>query len=245
MLRFKLIIAYDGKPFVGWQRQDNGLGVQEVIERAVKAFSGEKVACHCAGRTDAGVHAYGQVAHFDLSGDWDPGRVRDALNANIRPQPISIIAVEVVDEKFHARFSAIERHYEYHILNRRSPPALELGRVWWVPSTLDAMSMRDAAKMLQGKHDFSSFRAAGCQAQSPIKTLNELTVKKAGDCLIINARARSFLYHQVRNIVGTLSLVGLGKWSKENVIQALKACDRTRGGPTAPSEGLFLVDVTY
>ncbi len=245
MPRFKLTIEYDGGPFVGWQRQDNGLGVQEVIERAVQVFSGQEVTSHCAGRTDAGVHACGQVAHFDLSGDWEPGRVRDALNAHIRPHPISIIAAEVVDKHFHARLSATGRRYEYHILNRRSPPAIELGRVWWMPSILDADSMADAAKILQGNHNFSSFRAAGCQAKSPVKTLDEFTVIRNGDSLVVAARARSFLYHQVRNMVGTLSWVGQGKWSKEDVTCALEACDRTRAGPTAPAEGLFLVGVSY
>ena len=245
MPRFKLTIEYDGGPFVGWQRQDNGLGVQEVIENAVQVFSGQEVTCHCAGRTDAGVHAFGQVAHFDLSGDWGSGRVRDAINAHIRPHPISIIAAELVDEHFHARLSATGRHYEYHILNRRSPPAIEIGRVWWMPSTLDADSMADAAEILQGNHNFSSFRATGCQAKSPVKTLDELTVVRNDDFLVVAARARSFLYHQVRNIVGTLSWVGQGKWTKEDVICALEACDRTRAGPTAPAEGLFLVGVSY
>ncbi len=245
MPRFKLTIEYDGRPFVGWQRQENGLGVQEVIERAVQGFSGEDVTSHCAGRTDAGVHARGQVAHFDLSGDWEPGRVRDALNAHIRSYPISVIAAEKVDKNFHARLSAMERCYEYHILNRRSPPAVERGRVWWMPTPLDAESMADAAKMLHGNHDFSSFRAAGCQANSPVKTLEELTVIRTGDTLIFAARARSFLYHQVRNMVGTLSWVGQGKWSKKDVLRALDARDRARAGPTAPAEGLFLVGVSY
>ena len=245
MPRFKLTIEYDGGPFVGWQRQDNGLGVQEVIEDAVQAFSGQEVTSHCAGRTDAGVHACGQEAHFDLLGDWEPGNVRDALNAHIRAHPISIIKAEAVDKHFHARFSATERRYEYHILNRRSPPAIELGRVWWMPSTLDADAMADAAKILQGNHNFTSFRAAGCQAKSPVKTLDELTVIRNGDLLIVAARARSFLYHQVRNMVGTLSWVGQGKWSREDVMRALEARDRTKAGPTAPAEGLFLVGVSY
>ena len=245
MPRFKLTIEYDGGPFVGWQRQGNRLGVQEVIEKAVQAFSGQEVTSHCAGRTDAGVHACGQVAHFDLLGDWEPGSVRDALNAHIRAHPISIIKAKVVDKHFHARFSATERRYEYHILNRRSPPAIELGRVWWMPSTLDADSMADAAKILQGSHNFTSFRAAGCQAKSPVKTLDELTVIRDGDMLVVAARARSFLYHQVRNMVGTLSWVGQGKWSREDVMRALEARDRTKAGPTAPAEGLFLVGVSY
>lgn len=245
MPRFKLTIEYDGGPFVGWQRQENGLGVQEVIERAVRVFSGEEVTSHCAGRTDAGVHACGQVAHFDLSGDWESDRVRDALNSHIRPYPISIVSAEIVDKDFHARLSATERHYEYHILNRRSPPALEFGRVWWVPSPLDTDSMAAAARMLHGNHDFSSFRAAGCQAKSPIKTLDELTVMRTGDFLIVAARARSFLYRQVRNMVGTLSWVGQGKWSIKDVVRALEARDRTRSGPTAPAEGLFLIGVSY
>ena len=245
MARFKLTIEYDGGPFVGWQRQDNGLGVQQVLEEAIRGFTNEVVTLHCAGRTDAGVHALGQVAHFDLLGEWEPDRIRDALNAHIRPHPISVIAAENVDAEFHARLSATERRYEYHILNRRSPPAIKRGRVWWVPSPLDAVGMSIAAKVLIGHHDFTSFRATNCQAKSPLKTLDELAVARMGETIVVTARARSFLHHQVRNMVGTLGLVGQGKWSATNLERALKARNRTAGGPTAPADGLFLVGVGY
>ena len=245
MARFKLTIEYDGGPFVGWQRQDNGLGVQQVLEEAIRGFTNEVVTLHCAGRTDAGVHALGQVAHFDLLGEWEPHRIRDALNAHIRPHPISVIAAENVAAEFHARLSATERRYEYHILNRRSPPAIKRGCVWWVPSPLDTAGMSIAAEVLIGHHDFTSFRATNCQAKSPLKTLDELAVARMGETIVVTARARSFLHHQVRNMVGTLGWVGQGKWSATNVERALKARNRAAGGPTAPADGLFLVGVGY
>lgn len=245
MTRFRLLIEYDGGGFVGWQRQDNGLGVQQVVEEAVTAFSGETTLVQCAGRTDAGVHAFGQVAHVDLARDWDGGRAREALNAHLRPYAVSVLGVEAVDDEFHARYSAIERTYEYRILNRRPPPALQRGHVWWVKRPLDADAMHVAAQELLGHHDFTSFRASVCQANSPMKTLDELSVSRRGEMVIITARARSFLHHQVRNMVGTLALVGEGKWSSVDVAKALAARSRPAGGPTAPAVGLFLVQVKY
>ena len=239
-------MEYDGGPFVGWQRQDSGLGVQQVVEEAITAFSGETVRVHCAGRTDAGVHACGQVAHFDLQrDDVTVKTVRDAINHHSKPHPVSIITAEVVDEDFHARFSATEREYLYRILNRRARPALERGHVWWVPQALDVTAMHGAAQVLVGHHDFTSFRASICQAQSPVKTLDELTVTRVGEEVHIKARARSFLHHQVRNMVGTLERVGVGKWSADDVRRALDAKDRAAGGPTAPSDGLYLMRVGY
>ena len=245
MTRFKLLIEYDGGGFVGWQRQDNGLGVQQVVEEAVTAFSGETTLVQCAGRTDAGVHAFGQVAHVDLARDWDCGRVREALNAHLRPHAVSVLDVEIVDDEFNARFSATERVYEYRILNRRPPPAIHRGHVWWVRRALDATAMHDAARELLGHHDFTSFRASDCQANSPMKTLDELSVSRLDETIIITARARSFLHHQVRNMVGTLALVGDGKWTSADVAKALAARSRPAGGPTAPPDGLYLVRVEY
>lgn len=246
MTRFKLQVEYDGGPFVGWQRQDTGLGVQQVVEEAITAFSGETVRVHCAGRTDAGVHARGQVAHFDLArDDITVKTVRDAINYHTKPHPVAILQAEVVDENFHARFSAVEREYLYVILNRRVRAALSHGRVWWVPGPLDADAMHDAAQVLIGKHDFTTFRAAVCQAQSPIKTLDELSVTRFGDEIHVKARARSFLHHQVRNLVGTLSAVGFGRWTKADLKRALEARDRSAGGQTAPPDGLYLMRVGY
>lgn len=245
MPRYKLTIEYDGRAFVGWQRQDNGLGVQQVVEEALTAFSGESATVHCAGRTDAGVHAFGQVAHLDLVRDWPPDRVRDALNAQVRPHAVSVLAAEIVPDDFHARFSATERRYEYRILNRRAPPALWRGAVWWLPTPLDCAAMNAAAEILLGRHDFTSFRATGCQAKSPVKTLDELAVRRQGETIAVTARARSFLHHQVRNMVGTLAWVGAGKWTADGVARALEARDRSAAGPTAPAEGLYLVGVGY
>ena len=246
MVRYRLTVEYDGGPFVGWQRQDTGLGVQQVVEEAITAFSGEQARVHCAGRTDAGVHAYGQVAHFDLvRDDITIKTVRDALNYHMKPLPVAIVTAEIADEEFHARFSATEREYLYRILNRRARPAIEQGHVWWVPQPLDASAMHDAAQVLVGKHDFTTFRATVCQAKSPIKTMDELAVTQVGDEIHIKARARSFLHHQVRNLTGTLMLVGKGKWNKADVQAALDAKDRTRGGQTAPPDGLYMMRVGY
>ncbi|MGA0395325.1 MAG: tRNA pseudouridine(38-40) synthase TruA, partial [Rhodospirillales bacterium] len=214
MQRYKLTLEYDGTPFVGWQRQENGLGVQQVLEEAVIAFCAETVNAFAAGRTDAGVHALGQVAHIDLEKDTDADTVRDALNYHMKPHPVAVVVCEAVDDEFHARFSAQERVYQYRIVNRRAPLALAQHRAWLVPVALNADAMNDAAQALVGHHDFTSFRAVACQAKSPMKTLNALGVVRDGDTIVITARARSFLYHQVRNMTGTLKLVGEGKWNK-------------------------------
>lgn len=245
MPRYKLTVEYDGGPFRGWQRQDNGPSVQETLEAAVFALTGEESLVQGAGRTDSGVHALAQVAHVDLVKDFPADTVRDALNHHVRPHPVSVLAVELVNENFHARFSATGRAYLYRILNRRAPPALDEGRVWWQASRLDAAAMHEAAQELIGHHDFSTFRAAECQAKSPEKTLDRLEVSRAGDEVHIVAEARSFLHHQVRNFVGTLHLVGTGKWRVRDVVNALKARDRAAGGPTAPPQGLYLTRVDY
>ncbi len=208
-------------------------------------FCGDIVVAVAAGRTDAGVHARGQVAHIDLSRDHAPDTVRDALNAHLKQVPVSVLSATIVPDAFHARFSAIERVYLYRIINRRSPPAIRHGQVWHVPGPLDTDAMNDAAQVLVGKHDFTTFRASLCQAKSPVKTLTSLQIVRREDSISVHARARSFLHHQVRNIVGTLKLVGDGKWTKADVGAALAACDRTRGGPTAPAQGLYLTAVVY
>ena len=231
MPRYKLTIEYDGAGLVGWQRQENGPSVQAALEDAIAKFCGEQVTVYGAGRTDAGVHALGQVAHIDLAMEAPADTVRDAINAHLRPAAIAVLAAEIAPVDFHARFDAIRRHYRYRILNRRAPPALERGRVWHVGAPCDAGAMHEAGQILVGKHDFSSFRAAECQAKSPVKTLDAITVSRRGEEIEIAARARSFLHHQVRNIVGTLRLIGEGKWSPDDLTAALAAKDRARGGP--------------
>jgi tRNA pseudouridine38-40 synthase len=245
MPRFKLLIEYDGTPFVGWQLQAGGPSVQGLIAEAITAFSGERVAVYGAGRTDAGVHALGQVAHFDLARDWRADRVRDALNAQLRPHPIAVLSAEKVDENFDARFSAKRRHYLYRIVNRRADLALERHRAWRVPRRLDAAAMHAAAQALVGRHDFTTFRAAECQAKSPVKTLDRLDVARDGEEIHVHASARSFLHHQVRSMVGSLVLVGDGKWSVDDLAGALAARSRAACGPVAPPEGLYLVGVDY
>lgn len=245
MPRYKLTIEYDGSPFVGWQRQENGMSVQQALEEAVAAFSGETVVVKGAGRTDSGVHALGQVAHIDLTRDWTADVVRDATNASLRPHPVSVISAEAVPADFDARFSAVKRHYLYRILQRRAAPALDRGRVWWVSQPLDVEAMHLAAQSLVGKHDFTTFRATLCQAKSPVKTLERLSVHRIGEEIQVIAESRSFLHHQVRNMVGTLRLVGEGKWSKDDLRAALEAKDRSEGGPTAPPDGLYLTRVSY
>lgn len=245
MTRYRLLLEYDGGPFAGWQRQENARAVQQVLEEALFALSGERVTVHGSGRTDAGVHALGQVAHFDLAADFPAETVRDALNFHIKPDPVVVLAAARAEPGFHARFDARARHYRYRILNRRVAPAIDAGRVWHVPRPLAAAAMAEAAKGLLGKHDFTSFRATHCQAKSPLKTLDRLDVEVAGDEILIGASARSFLHHQVRNLVGTLKWVGEGKWTAADVLAALAARDRAAGGPTAPAAGLYLVAVDY
>ncbi|MDG2242302.1 MAG: tRNA pseudouridine(38-40) synthase TruA [Rhodospirillaceae bacterium] len=245
MPRFKLTIEYDGTDFVGWQRQINGLSVQQVMEEAALAYCQTKIIVHGAGRTDAGVHALSQVAHVDLPRHDDGRKVRDAFNAHLRPHPVAVIEAEEVSEDFHSRFQAIERSYVYRIVTRRAPVALEKNRAWWLPRDLNAVAMHEAAQRLVGQNDFTSFRATECQAKTPVKTLYSLDVERTGDTVEIRAQARSFLHHQVRNMVGTLSLVGEGKWTADDVTDALNAKSRPAGGPTAPPEGLYLAAVRY
>jgi tRNA pseudouridine38-40 synthase len=245
MPRYKLTIEYDGRPFVGWQIQDNGLSVQGVLAQALEAFCGEKASVQGAGRTDAGVHAVGQVGHVDLARDWDEDTVRDALNAHLRPHPVAILKAERVDGSFDARFSAIRRHYLYRIVNRRADLALERGRAWRIAQPLDLPAMQAAAERLVGRHDFTTFRNVECQAKSPVKTLDQLEVQRAGDDLKVVASARSFLHSQVRSMVGALALVGEGKWTADYVSVALEKRDRTACAPVAPPDGLYLARVDY
>jgi tRNA pseudouridine38-40 synthase len=245
MPRYKLVIEYDGTPFVGWQVQDNGVSVQGVLTAAVAAFCGENIHVQGAGRTDAGVHALGQVAHIALAKAWDADTIRDAINAHLRPHPVAVLAAEPVADDFDARFSARKRHYVYRIINRRADLALEAGRAWRALRPLDALAMHEAAQCLVGQHDFTTFRAAECQAKSPVKTLDRLDVERNRDELRIYASARSFLHHQVRSMVGSLVWVGEGKWSASDLARALAACDRKACGPVAPPDGLYLVKVDY
>jgi tRNA pseudouridine38-40 synthase len=245
MPRYKLIVEYDGTPFCGWQYQDNAPSVQRAIMAAVEAFSGEKVMVQGAGRTDAGVHALGQVAHFDLAGERLPDTIRDALNAHLRPHPVAVLSAEQVASDFDARRSAVRRHYLYRIANRRPDLALDRGRAWRVPRRLDEAAMHAAAQRLTGKHDFTTFRSTECQAKSPEKTLDRLDVSRVADEIHISATARSFLHNQVRSMVGSLVQVGDGKWSADDLAGALEARDRARCGPVAPPDGLYLVRVDY
>jgi tRNA pseudouridine38-40 synthase len=245
MPRYKLTIEYDGTPYVGWQAQDNGVSVQGVLTEAVAAFAGERVVIGAAGRTDAGVHALGQVAHVDLAKDWDTETVRDAVNFHLRPQPIAVLAAERAAPDFDARFSAVKRHYLYRIVNRRADLTLEQNRAWRVPRLLDAEAMHAAARQLIGRHDFTTFRSTECQAKSPVKTLDRLDVTRDGDEIRVTAAARSFLQHQVRSMVGSLIHVGEGKWRADDLAAALAARDRTACGQVAPPHGLYLVRVDY
>jgi tRNA pseudouridine38-40 synthase len=245
MPRYKLTIEYDGTPFVGWQAQDNGVSVQAVLTDAIAAFAGERVTVGAAGRTDAGVHALGQVAHVSLAKDWECETVRDAINFHLRPQPVVVLAAERVAPDFDARFSAVKRHYLYRIVNRRADLALDQNRAWRVPRPLDAEAMHAAAQRLVGHHDFTTFRSAECQTKSPVKTLDRLDVARDGDEIRITATARSFLQHQVRSMVGSLVQVGDGRWSADDLARALAARDRRACGPVAPPDGLYLVGVDY
>jgi tRNA pseudouridine38-40 synthase len=245
MPRYKLIIEYDGTPFSGWQIQADGLTVQGVLTAAVEALSGDKTLVQGAGRTDAGVHARGQVAHVDLAREWETDTIRDALNAHLRPHPVAVLSAARVGDDFNARTSAVKRHYLYRILNRRPDLALDAGQAWRIPRPLDAGAMHDAAQRLTGKHDFTTFRSTECQAKSPDKTLDVLDVTRERDEVLVHASARSFLHSQVRSIVGSLALVGDGKWSADDLAAALAARDRTRCGPLAPPDGLYLMRVDY
>jgi tRNA pseudouridine38-40 synthase len=243
--RYKLVIEYDGTPFVGWQMQDTSLTVQGLLTAAISAFCGERTTVQGAGRTDAGVHARGQVAHVDLTRTWDTDTVRDAINAHLRPHPIAVLSAEAVAETFDARFSALRRHYRYRIVNRRPDLAIEKVRAWRISRPLDAAAMHDAARRLIGRHDFTTFRAAECQAKSPVKTLDRLDVERRGDEVLVLASARSFLHSQVRSMVGSLAFVGDGKWNADDLARALAARDRAACAPVAPPQGLYLVSVDY
>ncbi len=243
--RYRIMLEYDGGPFVGWQRQENGPSVQAALEEAIFRLSTERVTVTGAGRTDAGVHAFGQVAHFELEKTFAPDKLRDALNHFLHPQPVAVLEAATAAADFHARFSATSRSYLYRIVCRRAPLALERGHAWHVVHALDAEAMHAAAQTLVGQHDFTTFRASECQAKSPVKTLDLLRVSRVADEIQIEAKARSFLHNQVRSMVGTLKLVGEGKWRPRDVADALAARDRTRCGPVAPPHGLYLVRVDY
>jgi len=245
MTRWKLIIEYDGTDFCGWQKQTNAVSVQQTLEEAIEKFSGDKAETHVAGRTDTGVHAVAQVAHIDLAKSTNGDVIRDAVNFYLRPHKISLLHAEQVDESFHARFSALKRSYRYYILNRRPPLTLRSAYAWHIIKPLNLPAMQMAASKLIGTYDFSTFRAQNCQANSPIRTLDGLKLTQNGDEILIETEARSFLYHQVRNMVGTLTMVGSGAWSMSDFEAAFAACDRTKGGPTAPAHGLYFWTVDY
>lgn len=245
MTRFRLTVEYDGRPFMGWQRQAHGPSVQHAIEEAIEAITHEKVTLHAAGRTDAGVHALAMTCHVDIARPIATHRLVDGVNAKLRPLPVAVLQAELVGEDFHARFSCIGRRYLYRIVNRRAPLALEAGRAWRVPVVLHADAMNRAAQHLVGRHDFTTFRSVHCQADSPVKTLDRLTVRRFGEGIEIEAAARSFLHHQVRSMVGCLELVGRGKWSAADLKAALEARDRAALGFNAPPDGLYFVEALY
>ena len=245
MTRFRLTIEYDGGPFMGWQRQPHGPSVQQAIEEAAKAAFGEEVLVYAAGRTDTGVHALAMTAHVHIERKVTAFRLGEALNAKLRPQPVAILACEQVADEWHARFDCIGRRYRYRIVNRRAPLALDKGKAWRIPRPLDARAMHEAAQLLLGRHDFTTFRSVQCQAESPVKTLDRLDVFREGEEVRIEAEARSFLHHQVRSMVGCLALVGQGKWSAGDLEEALEAADRNRLGLNAPPDGLYFVEAKY
>ena len=245
MTRFALTLEYDGGPFMGLQRQDHGPTVQQAVEEAVQAVTGETVTTNSAGRTDSGVHALAMRSHVDIAKAIEPFRLMEALNALLRPAPVAVLACEAVPDDWHARFSCVGRAYEYRIANRRAPLTLERGKAWHIARELDAEAMHRAAQALLGRHDFTTFRSAHCQAKDPVKTLDRLDVRREGDHVIVEAAARSFLHHQVRSMVGTLALVGQGQWREEQVAEALAAKDRAALGLNAPSEGLYFVRAVY
>ena len=244
-MRYKLILEYDGTAFYGWQKQQDCPSVQETLEKALQTALRHPVELVGSGRTDTGVHAIGQVAHFDTKVAIEPYRLRESLNALVRPNPVSVREIEPVSDTFHARFSAKQRTYLYRIQNTRFPPALQNNRVWWFVHPLDDKKMQKAADLLIGKHDLSTFRAVGCQAKSPVKTIDEINITRVEDEIHVEIKARSFLYHQVRNIVGSLVYVGCGKWSVADFETAFLACDRRCGGETAPAYGLYFMSVKY
>ncbi|WP_267393172.1 MULTISPECIES: tRNA pseudouridine(38-40) synthase TruA [unclassified Sphingomonas] len=245
MTRFALTVEFDGRPFMGWQRQKHGPSVQGAIEAAAQAITGEEVAVHAAGRTDAGVHGLAMRAHCDIAKPIAPFRLMEALNARLRPSPVAITACAVVAGDWHARFSCVGRAYEYRIVARRAPLTWERGLAWQVPQPLDAAAMHEAAQQLVGRHDFTTFRSAHCQADSPVRTLDRLDVERSGERIAIHAAARSFLHHQVRSMVGCLAMIGLGRWSRDDLAEALAARDRARLGLNAPPDGLFFVRAVY
>ena len=245
MTRFALTVEFDGRPFMGWQRQDHGPSVQQAIEDAAFAVTGEKVVVHAAGRTDAGVHGLGMRAHLDVAREMTAFRLMEALNARLRPHPVAVLDCVAVADDWHARFSCRARHYEYRIVSRRAPLTWEKGLAWRIPATLDVEAMHAAAQILVGLHDFTTFRSAHCQSESPVKTLDRLDVSRDGDRLLVHASARSFLHHQVRSMVGCLGLVGQGKWTASDLSDALDARDRTRLGYNAPPDGLYFVRADY
>ena len=245
MTRWRLTIEYDGGPFMGWQRQDHGPSVQQTLEEALEQMTGERAAFTAAGRTDAGVHALAMPAHVDVERDLTPHRLREGLNALVRPQPVSVLEVEQVADDWHARFSCVGRSYLYRVVNRRAPPVLDLGRVWHIAVPLDVDAMREGAAMLVGRHDFTTFRSVHCQSDSPVKTLDRLEVSRVGEEIHVQAAARSFLHHQVRSMVGCLALVGRGQWRPDDIGKALEARDRAALGLNAPPHGLYFVEAVY
>lgn len=245
MPRYLLTLEYDGGPFVGWQRQENGVSVQGALEEAVFRFCGERVTAHSAGRTDAGVHALAMPAHIDIAKETDPHTVCEAINYHLKPAPVAALSAIRVADDFHARFSATRRNYLYRIVNRRAPLTLDAGKAWRLAPPLDAPAMHEAAQALIGKHDFTTFRASTCQAETPVKTLSSISVRRRDEDILIETAARSFLHHQVRSIAGSLVEVGIGRWSVADFVDAFRACDRRRCGQVAPAEGLYFVRADY